>query len=101
MGAVRQAHGHVGVWDSGIGLAADGVSSSRIALEEGVTGTGLPLTFMCTEALPSVSSSCGAVSVGMCSPTVNVRSSISLAPLPLTRQTYTVLVGTSWSVTFV
>src|SRR5205807_6337881 len=82
-------------------VTAVGVSFSRIALADGATATALPLTFICTDAFPSVSSSEGAVSVGILSAAVNVRSLISFAPDPFTRHTYTVPVGTSWRVTFV
>ena len=78
-----------------------GVISRRIALADGATRTVLPLTFICTDALPSVSSSFGAVSVGTVCPVAKVRSLISLAPLPLTRHAYTVPVGTSSRVALV
>src|SRR5205807_7293086 len=82
-------------------VTAVGVSFSRIALADGATATALPLTFICTDAFPSVSSSDGAVSGGILSLAVKVRSLISFAPDPFTRHTYTVPVGTSWRVTFV
>jgi hypothetical protein len=46
-------------------LIAVGVRSRRIAVAEAATGTGLPLTFICTEALPSVSNSLRDFSVGI------------------------------------
>lgn len=69
--------------------------------DAGGTGTDLPLTFIVTSALPSVSSSSGPVSVGIVSPTLYVCSSISFVPAALTRQTYTVPVGVSCSFTLV
>src|ERR1700736_3839117 len=76
-----------------------GAISSRIALGEGATRTGLPLTFIWTDALPSVSSSLDEVSGGITCPAAKVCSLISFVPWPFTRQTYTELVGTSLRVT--
>ena len=62
------AHEHVGWLAAASGECPPGVKRYPIALEEACTGTGFPLAFSVTEALPSVSSSVLAVSVGIASP---------------------------------
>src|SRR6185312_10182301 len=78
-----------------------GVKEYPIDDAEAATGTFLPLSFICTELFPSVSSSFWRFSVGIVWPASKIWPGISLLPLPSTRHTYTWPVGTSLSVTSV
>ena len=62
-------------------------SKNPIEDDDGATLTGAPLTFICTDALPSVRSSLEAVSVGIRWPLAKIWPGISRLPDPSTRHT--------------
>ena len=64
-----------------------GCTRKPIEDEDGFTLTADPLTFICTDALPSVNISFGAVSVGIVCPALKICPGISFFPCPSTRHT--------------
>ena len=71
----------------GRGLWPLGWSRNPIEVGDGGTGTGVPLTFIWTDALPRVSRSLGAVWGGIASPELKIFPGISRFPAPSTTHT--------------
>ena len=67
-----RAHAQRGCLDGGSGVLPVGCSRNPIDDADGLTVTLAPLTFICTELLPSVSSSFDAVSVGIVWPALKI-----------------------------
>ena len=63
--AGARSHAQRGIFDAGSGEFPSGANRKPIAVDDGLTFTSAPLTFIWTELLPSVSSIFGAVFVGI------------------------------------